>query len=144
MLLENHVEAIHLLEEHLSLEEITDLRVRALLERALQQWHAKGSLDAGTFIDEIEDEELKGIVTDVMMSRYELSGGWTEIEEPDPAEIVQSALTVLRRQSVQKQMEQNQRLLREAASRGEDPMPYVQRHQEFLKMMKDLEPRAQN
>ena len=101
-------------------------------------------MDVKKFVDGIAEKELKNLIADVTMNRYELSGGWTDIEEPDPVNIAKSALIALRRQSVQKQIEQNQRLLKEASLKGEDTLPFIQQHQEFLRMMKDLETQVSN
>ncbi|MGH2567839.1 MAG: hypothetical protein ACRDGA_05825, partial [Bacteroidota bacterium] len=91
----------------------------------------------------LEDVELKSLITDLALSKYELSKGWAamevEIEEPDPWKIARDAIVAIKRQAAQREIEQNQRRLKDASQRGQETSLYVQRHQELLNQLKVME-----
>ena len=143
-LFENQPDVIAFIAANLLPAELTDERIRTLAEAALEHWQTEGSVDITSFINELENEELKSILTDVTLSRYELSPGWrdleVQIEEATVERIARAAVIAVRRAAMQKQMEENQKQMREAAQRGQETMPFVQRHQELLRSIKELEP----
>jgi len=120
-----------------------DIGHGALAEKALESWRNEGIISATSILNELTSEELKGILTDVTLSKYELSAGWqdreTEVEEPPVARIAQAAVNAVKRVALKKQIEKNQLLLKEASQRGQETLAFVQRHQELLRSIKELE-----
>jgi len=127
----------------LSLEDLTDTRVRRLVQFALNRIENTGSVDSAALLNDIEDPELKGVLTDVLLSRYDISKGWytmeVEIDEPDPSVIARAAVAAIKRHSLRAAMELNQRQMQEASQRGAETLPFIQRHQELLRLMKEME-----
>ncbi len=144
----------HILET-ITLEDFSDLRARTLIRMVLDILDVRGTVDANAVVSQLTDEELKSIVTDVSLSRYELSKGWTamekEIDEPEPIQIARDALVVFRRKAIRRAMERNQQTLRQVTQQGGDTRPILERQQELVQMLKSLEtsgarskPSAQN
>ena len=62
-----------------------------------------------------------------------------QLEEADPRIIAEDALGILRRRSLERIIDENQRELKAASKRGENVMPFLERHQQLLGEMKQLE-----
>lgn len=143
LLLEYPREMIDLIFSHIDPKDFSDDRVRKIVHLLLDRFERVGSVEPTTLLQEIEDPSLKSIITDVSLSKYAISKRWqtgeVEIEEGDPWEIARGALATLKRILLQKQVEENQRRLKEATQHGGDALPFVQRHQELLKQIKELE-----
>ena len=141
LLLEGQNDIVDFIFKNVTVEQFVDQRTRKLTEFLLSLWRELGEINAVAILNEMEDQQLKGMITDISLSRYELSKGWVdkEIDEPDSRRIASDAITLLRKRAIQKQIEENQRMLKEATRRGSDKMPFVVRHQELMKLMKEME-----
>ena len=141
LLLEGQHDIVDFIFKNVTVDQFTEQRARKLTEFLQSNWRELGEIDAVAILNEMEDQELKGMITDISLSRYELSKGWVdkEIDEPDSWQIAKDAITLLRKRAIQKQIEENQRMLKEAAQRGSDKMPFVVRHQELMNLMKEME-----
>lgn len=143
LLLDHHFEPVNLIFSHIALTDLSNELVKKLLEFVFSRLNERGTIDLMELVEDIEDPQLKSIVTDVAVSKYELSQQWskreTEIEEADPWDIARGAIASLKKQALQKHIEENQRLLKEASRQGGDAMPFVQRHQELIKQLKETE-----
>lgn len=140
---ENHAAAMEYIIASISVDELAHSGVRQLVQMALDRIEDTGRVDTAAVLNELKEESLKSLLTEVLMSRYELSKGWkgmaVEIEEPDPLKVARGAVTAIKKQSLHRAIEQNQRLLKEASQRGDETMPYIQRHQDLLHVMRELE-----
>lgn len=143
LLLEGNPEIIRFLLSNISLLQMNDERARKLAQSILDLFDERGIIDATLVINEVADPELKSIISDLALSRYELSPGWQamekEIDEPDPMVIARDAIAALRRKAIHKEMEENQRALKEASLLHNDATPYLRKQQELLSMLKNLE-----
>ncbi|MBI3579823.1 MAG: DNA primase [Ignavibacteriales bacterium] len=143
LLLENQFEPVNLIFSHIVPDDLSNESVKRLVAFAFSRINERGAIQLTEFVEEVEDPVLKSIVTDVAMSKYELSQQWskkeTEIEEADPWDIARGAIASLKKQALQKHIEENQRLLKDASRQGSDTMPFVQRHQELIKQLKETE-----
>lgn len=143
LLLESPGDMIDRIFSHIALTDFSSARVRTVVELLLAQFENSGAVEPTSLLHEIEEPALKSLITDVSLSKYEISKRWrtgdVELEEADPWEIARSALVALKRSSLQKQIEENQRQLREASLQGADTIPFVKRHQELLTHVKELE-----
>jgi DNA primase len=141
--LEDEREIIGYVLGEVALTDFSDVRVRGVLEKILEYFETGREFHVTSFVDNLADAELKRLVTDITMSRYELSRGWEEMEieidEPDPTAIARAAVGRMKRWKIQLEIEENQRQLRDAAQRGGDAMPFVARHQELLGRLKEIE-----
>jgi DNA primase len=143
LLLEGNPEIIRFVLSNISLLQMSDERARKLAQNILDLFDERGIIDPTMVINEIPEPELKSIISDLTLSRYELSPGWQamekEIDEPDPMVIARDAITALRKKAIQKEMEENQRALKEASALHGDATPYLRKQQELLTMLKNLE-----
>ncbi len=143
VLFEGVPEIVEFVLTNVSLDDFSDHRLKTLAQQAGARFKDVGTLEVSSFINELKEEELKSLVADIVLSKYEISKGWhdlaVEIDEPDPAEIARAAVAAIRRQAVQKEVEQNQRQLKEASQRGEEVLPFVKRHQELLQILKQFD-----
>lgn len=143
LFLEGSADIIGFLTSFVAPDELSDERVRKAVRFILHRLEKTGWASAATVINEIDDPELKSLISDLALSKYELSKGWAEmaveIEEPDPWKIARDAVVAIKKQAVQREIEQNQRRLKEAAQRGQDSFPFIQRHQELLNQLKRID-----
>lgn len=141
--LEGRPEVIRYIVSNISTMDLTDARVRELMQMALEMIEERGTVDTTAIVSNVSDESLKSLVTDLLMTRYELSPGWQEMEKEievaDPMKIAADAVRGVRRRSIRKAMEENQRSLRDAAQAGQDTAPFIQRQQELMRLQRDLE-----
>jgi DNA primase len=144
LFLEEGPAIVRFLLDSVVLDDFTDHRMRRLMERVFDMLQEGTPLDAASFVSSLErEEELRKLVADIIMNRYELSKGWQEIEveidEPDPWEIARGAVMRMRKERVRRQVEQNQKRLKEAVQHGQDAMPFIIQHQQLLKQLQQLE-----
>jgi DNA primase len=143
LLLEHQADLISFVFSHITLSEISTPQVRNILELLLSRYEERGPLHVTDLLLEIEDPRLKSIITDVVLSRYELSKQWrngdSEIEEADPWTLARDAIVALKKQDLQKQVAENRRLLREASLQGADTRPLIERHQELKNQLRSVE-----
>ena len=127
----------------ITLQDFSDARVRAIVQIVLEMVEERGTVDANSVVTQLTDESLKGLVSDVALSRYELSKGWVEmekeIEEPSSMQIARDAVLAIRRKALRRALEANQQALREASRAGRDAMPLMRRHQELVQLLKSLD-----
>ncbi|MBI4546858.1 MAG: DNA primase [Ignavibacteriae bacterium] len=132
--------------QHVTTDDFTNPHSKTLAAHLLQKVEEGEELDPSSLVDEIEDSVQKRLLAEVIFSRYQLSKGWSEsganIEQADPQKVASDALVVLRRRTLEKMIEENQRLLRNASQSGENVIPFLERHQQLLEGMKELESKA--
>jgi DNA primase len=143
LLLEGNPDIIRFILSNISLLQMSDNRARNLAQKILDIFDDRGIIDATAVVNEISESELKNIISDLVLSRYELSRGWKaierEIEEPEPMTIARDAIITMQRKAIQREMEENQRALKEASNRHNDASPYLRKQQELLQMLKSLD-----
>jgi len=143
LILEGNPDVIRFILSNISLLQLSDERARRLAQLVLDLYDERGTIDAPSIVNEVQDPALKNLITDLVLSRYELSPQWQEmdmeIDVPDPMMIAKDAIVAVRRKAIQKEMEENQHALKEASIRRDDATPYLQRQQELLRMKKEIE-----
>ncbi len=143
LILEEDGEMLEQIFEHVTLEDFSDSRVRTLVASILDHYREAQSLDLNTLINETSDTEVKSVVTDLMVSRYEMIKGWSdlgvEVEEPTPQQIANAALCAMKKRSIEKRIEENQRRLKDAAEGGQDVAPFTLLHDQLRQEMKAIE-----
>ncbi|MBP1654373.1 MAG: primase [Bacteroidetes bacterium] len=99
----------------------THPHARALAER-LSMEQAAG-WDVTSFLDHIDDDSVRRLVTDLVMSRYDISRGWSDHgvapREADPADVVRASILTLRMQDIDRRLRGELALLQAAEDRGE-------------------------
>jgi DNA primase len=148
LLMEGDDEILQYITSNISLNELSDVRVRSAAELVLQNRRDGTYHGVESIMHLLTDREVKEIITDISLSRYELSKGWQsaerEVLEGEPKTIAKDALVIVKRHAIHAEMERNQKALREAGQRGEDGLPFLKRQQELLQQMKSLESSAAN
>jgi transposase-like protein len=143
LILEGNPDVIRFVLSNISLLQLSDERTRKLAQLVLDLYDERGTIDAPSIVSEVQEPALKNLITDLVLSRYELSPQWEEMEKEidvaDPMMIAKDAVVTIRRKVIQKEMEENQHALKEASSRREDATPYLQRQQELLRLKKEIE-----
>jgi DNA primase len=143
LILEGNPDVIRFVLSNISLLQLSDERARRLAQLVLDLYDERGTIDAPSLVNEVQEQELKNLITDLVLSRYELSPKWQEMEKeidvPDPMMIAKDAVITVRRKAIQKEMEENQHALKEASIRRDDATPYLQRQQELLRLKKEIE-----
>ncbi len=143
LILDGNPDVIRFLLSNISLLQLSDVRARRLAQLVLDLYDERGTIDAPSIVSEVQAPELKNLITDLVLSRYELSPKWQEMEKeidvPDPMMIAKDAVITVRRKAIQREMEENQHALKEASVRRDDATPYLQRQQELLRLKKEIE-----
>jgi len=142
LLLEHPSEMFEFIFSHIAISDIIDPQIRKIIEFLLSRFDERGPGQVTEIVGEMTDPALKSIVTDIVMSRYELSRRWesseSEIEVADPWMIARDAIVDLKKKVLESQVEENRRALKNASARGLDVQPFMLRHQELMKQLDDV------
>ncbi len=142
LVLEHPKEMLEFIFSHIAITDITDPQIRKIVEFLLSRFDERGPGEVTEIVGEITDPALKSIVTDSVMSRYELSKQWEssegEIEVADPWMVARDAIVDMKKRGLEFQIEENRRALKDVSERGIDVQPFVLRHQELSKQLDDL------
>jgi DNA primase len=143
LIIDGNPDVIRYILSNISLLDLSDERIKRLGQFVLDIYDERGTINAPSIISELQDPELKNLLTDIALSRYELSRGWQtmekEIDEPDPMLIARDAIITIRRKFIQREMEVNQRALKAASVQKADASPFLHRQQELLQLLKQVE-----
>jgi len=143
LLLEHPTEMIEFIFSHITIADIADKQIRKIIEFLLSRYDERGPGQVTEIVGEMTDPALKSIVTDIVMSRYELSKRWEsnegEIGVADPWMVARDAIVAMKKKMLQHQVEENQRGLKDASARGLEAQPFVLRHQELMKQIHDVD-----
>jgi DNA primase len=143
VMLEGNSEIIRFIFSNISLMQLSDERVRRLAQRILDIIDDRGTVNVPTLVSEVEDEEMRNLVTELVFNPDELRSDWDkmekEIDRPEPMRIVKDAISTLRRNAIQRERENNKRLLEEAKKQGYDVKNYQLREMELYEMLKQVE-----
>ena len=60
-------------------------------------------------------------------------------EEPDPGEIAERCIHIIRKQQIDDLLTENQKLMKEASSRGESVREYMEHHQMLMNEKRELD-----
>ncbi|TSA20468.1 DNA primase [bacterium] len=143
LLLEHQADMIGFMFSHITIDDISDPQLKKIVEFLLARFDERGPRSVVEFLDEIEDPVSKGIVTDIVMSKYEISKGWVsgdvEFQDVDPWRVARDAIVAMTKRKLHKQIELNQRALKEASERGADAQALMVRHQELMRQVHDVD-----
>ena len=140
LMLEDPDTMIEYILSHISIEEFEHPHTRSVAQLLLDKHRANEVIDPHMLLESDLAAPLKSLITDVAISKYEISPGWAEqkpIDDADIHQVARAALIAMMKRKYDALIEENQRKLREAGHRGEDVNLYVTRHQELL--MKKME-----
>jgi DNA primase len=142
LILEGDSEVIRYLLSNISLVQFSDERMRRLAQFVLDLYDERGTIDATAIINEVQESEFKNLISDLVLSHYELSRGWQEMEkeidEAEPMRIAKDAVVTIRRKNIQREREENLQLLEKAKMQGLEVKSYQQRAIELNELLKQL------
>ena len=106
---------------HMNPEEMTHPVARDLLQ-AVQE-HRDQTWTVHTILESLPDPDMRRILGELIFRRHEISKAWAtyggEPSEPDPWEVAERALHLIRSQQIDRELNDILNLLRTAESRGE-------------------------
>jgi DNA primase len=142
LILEGNPEVIRYVCTNISLTQLSDERMRRLAQMILDLYDERGIIDAIAIINEVQESDLKNLISDLVMSHYEVSRGWQvmekEIDVPEPLRIAKDAVLAIHRKNIQKEREENLHMLEKAKIQGLDVKTYQQRAMELNELLKQL------
>ena len=143
ILMEGDGEIIGYVTSNVAIADLSNPLVQQIADFVLQHRQSNSYHGVESLIHIVDDPLLKDLITAISFSKYELSKGWQtpekEVFEGDPWQIAKDAILIIKRRSVRRELEENQRNLKEANQRGVDGKPFLVRHHELLKQIKELE-----
>ncbi len=143
LLLEHQADMIGFVFSYVTVEDFSDPQLKKIVEFLLARFDEKGPGTVTEFVNEMDDPASKSLVTDIVMSKYEISKRWESaemvFEEVDPWRIARDAIAAIVKRKLQKQIEINQRALRDASARGADVQALMQRHQELTSQLGNVD-----
>jgi len=143
LMLEHGDEMVRFVFSYVRLDHFSHPYVLQTLTKILAHVEAGDTWDANVLVDETQDEAFRRFIAEVTFSRYELSKGWKTLdampEEPDPGELAERCLVQLKKQELERLLDENQRRMKEASLRGEDVSGFLLHHKTLLDEKRDLE-----
>jgi DNA primase len=143
LMLDHGNDMVHYVFSHVTPDHFAHPDGRRVVNLLLPHLERGDDWNGNTLINETDDAELRRFIADITFSKYELSHGWKEMdsmpEEADPGVVAARCMIILKRQEVEKLLAENQRHMKEAASRGEDVRKFIEHHQLLMGEKKDLE-----
>ena len=142
LILEGNSDVIRYILSNVSLNQLTDERMRNLAQFILDLYDERGTIEATAIINEVQESEFKNLISDLVLSHYELSRGWQamekEIGEAEPMRIAKDAVVTIHRKSIQREREENLKLLENAKMQGLEVKSYQQRAIELNELLNQL------
>ncbi len=128
----------------ISLEDFSHPDARGVAALLIARAEAGESLDPNSVIDDVKFPSQRGLIAEAVLRKYPVSQGWKGGSQPAPPDTLRAALgaiTALRRRILENSLQENQRQLKDAARRGIDLFPYLERNRQILGEIKELEPK---
>ncbi len=143
VLLEGNPQIVKLFADAIAPDDLIHPDAKKLYMQIIQNYEEGITIEPSSLIDTIEDPRQRKILAEVALSKYQLSRGWNEsgieVEQAKPIIIAQDVFNMLKRRKLDRMIEENQKKLREASSKGEDIFPYLEQHQKLIEMKKGLD-----
>lgn len=143
ILMEGDEEILRYITSNIALPDLSNALVQEIANLVLQHRQAGTYNGVESFVHLVDSPVLKELITSISFSKYELSRGWQtaekEVTEGDPWQIAKDAILIIKRRAIRRDLEENQRNLHEANEQGVDSKPFLLRHQELLRQVKELD-----
>jgi DNA primase len=129
--------------ERMDLGMITSPTARAIIDVILRHEEGGGFWDAGMIVDQVQDPVLRRIVTELTISRHEISKGWqamgSDPPAPDPRAMADDCILRLHVQALDERIAETYRLMKDAQLRGEEITAFQQAILDLQRQKKDLQ-----
>ena len=143
LLLEHQADMIGFIFSYITVDDISDPQLKKIVEFLLARFDEKGPGTITEFVNEIDDPVSKSLMTDIVMSKYEISKRWESgemvFEEVDPWRVARDAIAAMVKRKLHAQIEINRRALKDASARGGDVQALMQRNQELTTQLGNVD-----
>lgn len=95
--------------------------------------------DVPALLNEPGEDDLKRFIADIVFTKYEISKGWSDVEDPDPWVIAEGSIIRLKTREIDGKIEENFRLLKSAQHDGAGVGTYQEEHLRLQKEKKEIE-----
>jgi len=143
LILEGNSDVIRYILSNVSLNQLTDERMRNLAQFVLDLYDERGTIDTQALVSEMEDGEMRNLVTGLMFNPDELRSDWEKMEKeiyrPEPMTIARDAVLQIQKKSIKRAKEENSRAMKEAEMQHLDTSLISQRQNELSQLLNNLE-----
>ena len=116
---------------------------RAVTERLAFLVAEERPFEPAAFLDAVEDDSVKRLISKLLMPRYETAIDWKQFraapEEPDPWRLAEDAIVALRVREIDRLIEETKRLLDQGEQRGDDLQEFQLRIRDLQEEKRDLQ-----
>jgi DNA primase len=138
-MLTGSTEIVRFICQNLQIEDITHRLSRVIISQLFDLEEEGKEINLPELLDQFEDQDQKGFISTLLISRDQPSGRWKEfgaVFEPATAwRMAIDALLKIKRTAFSKLIESNWNRQREAGQRGEDTTPFVEQHIQLQNLM---------
>jgi hypothetical protein len=117
--------------------------MRNLAQFVLDLYDERGTIDTQALVSEMEDGEMRNLVTGLMFNPDELRSDWEKMEKeiyrPEPMTIARDAVLQIQKKSIKRAKEENSRAMKEAEMQHLDTSLISQRQNELSQLLNNLE-----
>lgn len=142
LMLEHGSEMVSFVFSHIPTGMMDHPRSQEVVGLILDRMDQGDEWDASSLINDVFNEDLKRFIADLVFSKYEISKGWREMDsmpdEVDPYAVAGGCVTLMKVQEIDRQLQENQRRMKDAQLRGEPVTEYLEHHQALLTEKKEL------
>ncbi len=124
---------------HVPPASFTDPLARRTAELLGKHAAAGGQWDVPAFLDTLDDPSLRAFIADIMFNRYELSRGWSALDDPDPWLIAEACILRVKAAVLDGLIAENHRQMKMAEQEGADLGPYREAHTRLQGEKKELQ-----
>jgi DNA primase len=128
---------------HISVEDFTHPRSRTIASLLKHHTDHGTRIDPSELVNEVDDPFLKQFISELIFSKYHIGSdserGGVDTAQGDPGKIASDSLRVMRRNALSRMMKENQRVMKEAIRRGENTIPFLERNNQLVAELKQLE-----
>ena len=139
VMLETGADMVQFVTASLESETLDDPRAQKILRVIQDNPRHLGGNDLTALFDQIQDEELSRIVADIVFNKYEISKGWSRLDEPDPREIAEACIFRIRSLALDRLVADQYAQMKEAGARGESVLQFQQQIQSLQQKKKELQ-----
>jgi DNA primase len=124
---------------HVPPSAFTDPLARRTAELLAPYASSESALDVPALLDTLEDASLRQFIADIMFNRYELSKGWSALEDPDPWLIAERSILRVKAVILDALIAENHARMKDAERDGADIGPFRETHLRLQNEKKELQ-----
>jgi len=124
---------------HIPPAAFADPLARRTAELIVQYAGTRASWDVPALLDTAEEPSLRKFIADIVFNRYELSRGWSALDDPDPWLIAERSILRVKALLLDGLIAENHARMKEAEREGADLGPYRETHLRLQNEKKELQ-----